>query len=174
MYPPQPKEAASYGYSTPWEESPGGDRYRRGLYTWIQRTSPYAQSVTFDLPDPNQACTRRERSNTPLQALTLLNDPVFFEAAQALAVRVVSEAEGGVDDQIGHGFRLCFAREPSDDERDRLGRYYRRQVEILEGAPERVEEMMPFPLEKVNPVEGAAWVGLSSVLLNLDEFITRE
>ena len=83
VYPPQPKEAASYGYSTPWEESPGGDRYRRGLYTWIQRTSPYAQSVTFDLPDPNQACTRRERSNTPLQALTLLNDPVFFEAAQA-------------------------------------------------------------------------------------------
>ena len=174
VFPPQPKEAASYGYSTPWEESRGGDRYRRGLYTWLQRTSLYAQSVTFDLPDPNQACTRRERSNTPLQALTLLNDPVFFEAAQALAVRVVTEAAGGVEARIEHAFRLCFARQPSADERNRLGRYYRRQVEILEGAPERVEEMMPFPLEGVNPVESAAWVGLSSVLLNLDEFITRE
>ena len=174
VFPPQPKEAASYGYSTPWEESRGGDRYRRGLYTWLQRTSLYAQSVTFDLPDPNQACTRRERSNTPLQALTLLNDPVFFEAAQALAVRVVTEAAGGVEDRVEHGFRLCIAREPSADERDRLASYYRRQVEILKRAPERVEEMMPFPLEGVNPVESAAWVGLSSVLLNLDEFITRE
>ena len=174
VYPPQPKEAASYGYSTPWEESPGGDRYRRGLYTWIQRTSPYAQSVTFDLPDPNQGCTRRERSNTPLQALTLLNDPVFFEAAQALAVRVVTEETGGVKQRIEHGFRLCLARSPSEEEQGRLGQYYRRQVAILEREPARVEEMMPFPLEGVNPIEGAAWVGLSSVLLNLDEFITRE
>ena len=76
------------------------------------------------------------------------------------------------------GGRVRPQEKPSADERDRLGRYYRRQVEILERAPERVEEMMPFPLEGVNPVgvdhEGAAWVGLSSVLLNLDEFITRE
>ena len=89
-------------------------------------------------------------------------------------MRVVTEVEGGVEDRIEHGFRLCFAREPSNDERDRLRRYYRRQVEILESEPDRVEELMPVPLEGVNPVEGAAWVGLSSVLLNLDEFITRE
>ena len=86
--PPQPESVSKEGYANSWEPSLGADRYRRGLYTFIQRTSPFAQFVTFDLPDTSRSCTHRERSNTPLQALNLLNDPNFFEAAQALALRI--------------------------------------------------------------------------------------
>ncbi len=172
--PPQPKAAASYGYDTPWPESTGGDRYRRGLYTWIQRTSPYAQSVTFDLPDPNQVCSRRERSNTPLQALTLLNDPVISEAARALARRMVVEGGPAGADRITHGFRLCLARGPRPDESERLLRYYRDQVKRFDRRPEEAERLMPATLHQTTPAETAAWAAVSSVLLNLDEFITRQ
>ena len=86
--PPQPTGVAELGYanSVKWVESKGADRYRRGFYIHYQRTTPYPQLINFDAPDSNVACTRRTRSNTPLQALNLLNDPVFLEAAQALAV----------------------------------------------------------------------------------------
>jgi hypothetical protein len=172
--PPQPKAAASYGYETPWPESAGGDRYRRGLYTWIQRTSPYAQSVTFDLPDPNQVCSRRERSNTPLQALTLLNDPVTSEAARALARRMVVEGGPAAVDRIMHGFRLCLARGPRPDESERLLRYYRDQVRRFDRRPREAERLMPAAPHDTSPAETAAWATVSSVLLNLDEFITRQ
>lgn len=82
--PPQPASVSQESYGNTWEVSEGGDRYRRGLYTWVQRTSPFAMHITFDAPNPNHICTRRDRSNTPLQALTLLNDPVIHEAAGAL------------------------------------------------------------------------------------------
>ena len=171
--PPQPTEAASYGYDTPWPESKGGDRYRRGLYTWMQRTSPYAQSVTFDLPDPNQVCSRRERSNTPLQALTLLNDPVIFEAAQAIAMRIVGEGGAAPADRIAYGFRLCLARRPSAEENERLLRYYREQVRRFDSDSQRAAMLIPVTLPNTSSAEMAAWTALSSVLLNLDEFITR-
>src|SRR4029077_13070035 len=79
-----------YAGSARWVESTGPDRHRRGLYTWFQRTSPYPMLMTFDAPESNVSCTRRDRSNTPLQALTLLNDPVFHECAQALGRRIQS------------------------------------------------------------------------------------
>lgn len=160
--PPQPKGIAELGYanSVKWEESEGRDRYRRGLYIHFQRTTPYPQLMTFDAPDSNVSCTRRARSNTPLQALNLLNDPVFFEAAEALAWRIEREAAGDFDQRLDRAFQLCLAREPSLGERRRLKEYFDRQTAILEK-------------------EGAngaftAWAGLARVLLNLDEFITRE
>ena len=85
VFPPQPESVASEGFSNVWKTSEGADRYRRGLYTWLQRLSPYSHNVTFDAPPPNSVCTRRDRSNSPLQSLALLNDPVFIEAAEAMA-----------------------------------------------------------------------------------------
>ena len=79
--------ALGYANSVKWTESAGVEKNRRGLYIFFQRTVPYPMLMTFDAPDSNATCTRRERSNTPLQALTLLNDPVFFECAQALGAR---------------------------------------------------------------------------------------
>src|SRR5439155_10152115 len=107
--PPQPQSVSKEGFDNKWETSAGADRYRRGLYTFIQRTSPFAQFVTFDFPDSTRSCTRRERSNTPLQALDLLNDPVFVEAAQALAARVLREESGGAEQRLERTFLLALA-----------------------------------------------------------------
>src|SRR5262249_2740969 len=105
--PPQPESISklTYANGAPWIETEGPERYRRGLYVHYQRTSPYPQLVNFDEPDSNTACPRRRRSNTPLQALNLLNDPVFFEAAQALAVWTVQESSAS--DRIGYLFELA-------------------------------------------------------------------
>jgi len=125
--PPQPSKVSDEGYSNKWVESQGRDRYRRGVYTWIQRTTPFAQSVMFDAADASRACSRRERSEHPLQSLTLLDDPVFFEAAQALALRLLQERAGGVEDRIDYAFLLCLGRAPRPAEKDRLIRYYHQQ-----------------------------------------------
>jgi len=149
--PPQPAGVAELGYGNnklKWQESAGGARYRRGLYIHYQRTTPYPFLTNFDEPDAGLACSRRRVSDTPLQSLNLLNDPVFFEAAQALAKRVEREAPGSsFEDQLNYAFELCVARRPSALERDRLSTYFHQQRD---------------------------WVGLSRVLLNLDEFISRE
>ena len=164
----------SYGSQLKWEESKGPDRYRRGLYIFFQRTVPYPQLINFDAPDSLLACTRRERSTTPLQALNLLNDPVFFEAAQALALRLLRERQEGLGDRIDYAFKLCLGRAPNPSEKDRLIRYYRQQQEILAHNPESIEGLFPAKtMEGVDPTEAAVWVLLSRVLLNLDEFIFR-
>src|SRR5207249_12330100 len=107
--PPLPADIASIGYADgiKWKESEGADLYRRGLYIFFQRTVPYPMLITFDAPDSNTTCPRRERSNTPLQALTLLNDPVFFECAQALGKRVAAKP-GAVEDRIKKTFQFCL------------------------------------------------------------------
>jgi hypothetical protein len=147
--PPQPKGVAelSYGGSVKWPESTGPDRYRRGLYILFQRTVPYPQLMNFDAPNSNLPCTRRERTNTPLQALNLMNDPVFFEAAQALAARIERESQGPFRNRLNYAYELALGRPPSEREAERLGRFFD---------------------------ERQSWVKVSRVLLNLDEFITRE
>ena len=107
-----------------WVESTGPDRYRRGLYIHFQRTVPYPQLMNFDEPNASVACTRRERTNTPLQALNLLNDPVFFEAAQGLAFRILRESSGGFRDRLNYAYRVALGRDASTTEAERLGRYY--------------------------------------------------
>ncbi len=161
--PPQPAGVAELGYanSVKWKESEGTDRYRRGLYIHFQRTTPYPMLMNFDAPDSNVSCTRRQRSNTPLQALNLLNDPVFVEAAHALAWRVEQEASGGFGDRLDYAFRLCLAHPPSAEERERLGRFFDQYSGIL-----RNQSAAAGPV--------SAWAAVSRVLLNLDEFITRE
>jgi hypothetical protein len=120
--PPQPAGVAELGYanSVKWQESTGADRYRRGLYIHFQRTAPYPMLMNFDAPDSNVACSRRSRSNTPLQALNLMNDAVFFEAAQAFAVRVQEEEPG---QRIEYAFRAALGRDPNARERERMAKF---------------------------------------------------
>jgi mono/diheme cytochrome c family protein len=178
--PPQPKGVAelSYAGSVKWEDSTGPDRYRRGLYIHFQRTTPYPQLMNFDAPNSNLSCTRRERTDTPLQALNLLNDPVFFEAAQAFALRVLASVPGlpapAFRDRLNYAFEITLSRRPSARETDRMTRYYDETVTRLHKSPETVASLFPNRMEGVPQTEAAAWVELSRVLLNLDEFITRE
>lgn len=174
--PPQPPGVTNLGYGdfVKWKESQGMDRYRRGLYTFFQRTVPYPQLMTFDAPDSNLTCTRRERSTTPLQALNLLNDPVFVEAAQALAVRILKEKQGTAGERINYAFNLCLGRDPSPQERDRVASYFEKQKRIFQSDPASAKQLLPVRLEGEDPIEASAWVGVSRGLLNLDEFITRE
>lgn len=174
--PPQPAGALRMGAADDddWPVSRGPDRYRRGMYIQYQRMSPYPLLSTFDMPDTYESACRRGRTNTPLQALNLLNDPVFLEAAQALAVRAVTEFRGGLADRLHHAFRLCLARDPEPSELDSLQTSWHRQRGILERAPESVEKLFAFELPGGSQLDGAAWVAISSALLNLDEFLTRE
>jgi hypothetical protein len=181
--PPQPAGISelTYAGSAKWVESTGPDRYRRGLYTWFQRTSPYPMLMTFDAPDSNLCCVRRERSNTPLQALTLLNDTVFVECAQALGGRILREAPAGsagadaTRERLRHGFRLCVARAPSATELARLTQLLEEFRGACRARPEAaaklVGKMKPGGVETA---EAAAWMALARTLLNLDEFVTRE
>lgn len=150
--PPQPKGVSElvYGNSAKWIESSGPDKYRRGLYTFFQRTAPYPMLGNFDAPDMTVACSRRRTSNTPLQALNLLNDPVFYEAAGALAYRAQSEGPASVEGKIHYAFELALGREANPRELTRLKRF-------LDEQP-----------------AATAWTGLARVILNTDEFIVRE
>jgi hypothetical protein len=175
--PPQPKGVAelSYAGSVKWEESTGQDRYRRGLYIHFQRTVPYPQLMTFDAPSASLACTRREHTDTPLQALNLMNDPVFFEAAQGLAFRIMRETKpGNFRDRLNYAYTITLGREASAREAERMGKYFDETSRNLAAKPETVTALFPNRLEGVPQAETAAWVELSRVLLNLDEFITRD
>jgi hypothetical protein len=180
VYPPIPaflmQPPASYGPKV-WPESTGPDRYRRALYTFRFRSVPHPALVAFDAPNGDFACVKRSRSNTPLQALAGLNEPLFVEAAQALGARILRE--GGANDaaRVSHGFRLCVSREPSEKERAVL-------LKLLAAERERWGKPDTKPAEMIGmasnlprhtkPSEVAAWVAVSRVLLNLDETVTKE
>jgi hypothetical protein len=178
--PPQPKGVAelSYQSSVKWVESTGPDRYRRGLYIHFQRTTPYPQLTNFDAPSASLSCTRRERTDTPLQALNLMNDPVFFEAAQGLAFRVMRESSGALPlsflARLNYAYAVTLGRQPTAREAERMGKYFDDSLHGLQQQPETVAALFPNRIEGVPQLETAAWVQLSRVLLNLDEFITRE
>jgi hypothetical protein len=175
--PPQPPGVLALGFSfgpEKWTESQATERYRRGLYITFLRTTPYPELINFDAPDSLQPCSRRERSTTPLQALNLLNDPAFVEAAQVLAARILGEQAGTLTDRLNYAFRLCLARAPRPKELDRLASYYEEQRKILARKPESVEMLFPAKnLAGIDPAEAAVWVSVSRLLLNLEEFITR-
>ena len=175
--PPLPADVAALGYanSVKWKESEGADRYRRGLYIFFQRTVPYPMLSTFDAPDSNITCARRERSNTPLQALTLLNDPVFFECAQVLASRVLQEKQGTTEQRLRYAFGVCLARQPSEGELAQLTEYFADLVELARTDLKAAETLAgPVKNSDVNSAEAAAWVAVSRTILNLDELVTRE
>jgi Protein of unknown function (DUF1549)/Protein of unknown function (DUF1553)/Planctomycete cytochrome C len=176
--PPQPPGISelTYANSARWVESTGPDRYRRGLYIWFQRTSPYPMLLTFDAPDSNVCVVRREKSNTPLQALTLMNDTVFVECAQALGRRMLADRpKGTVEDRLQRGFRLCLGRQPSEPEMQRLIALHGEFLSLARANPAEAAKLagQGWPPGVPAP-EAAAWTALARTLLNLDEFITRE
>jgi hypothetical protein len=146
----------------PWMMSPGTDRYRRGMYTHYWRLTPHPQLQTFDAPDTLTACTRRRPSNTPLQALTLLNDPTFIECAESLARRLIHHGRNDTE-RIDQVFRLCLGRAPVALERKLL-------TDVLRTARARFAASNA----SADRIEQTAWTQVTRVLLNLDEFITRE
>jgi hypothetical protein len=174
IFPPQPDGIYRFTQiDKHWKASTGPDRYRRGMYTYFWRSAPHPSLTVFDAPDATVACTRRNRSNVPLQALTLLNDEGYVELAQGVAARVLRDVKSGDGDRLRYAFRLCLARQPSAREQLRLAELLARQ--LAEVSPEEARQMAPADLTKdVDVKEFAAWATVARVLLNLDEFITRE
>jgi mono/diheme cytochrome c family protein len=165
----------SYAGSVQWPTSAGADRYRRGMYIFFQRTIPFPSLMTFDCPDSNVTCVRRTRSNTPLQALTTLNDPVFFECAQAFGKRIDTSFTGETPERIQQAFRVALGRSPSALELETLARLIADQKANYQKDPEASKKLSgetegdPAVLS-----QKAAYVSLARVLMNLDEFMTRE
>jgi mono/diheme cytochrome c family protein len=184
VYPPAPEflflPPASYGPKN-WYEEKGENRYRRALYTFRYRSVPYPMLQNFDAPNGDSSCVRRSRSNTPLQALTTLNEPLFLEAAQELARRTLRE--GGATDaqRLSYVFRRCLARTPTAPEAaDLLALLDKQKHRLAEGwvspwdlAGYKPEQRSQLP-QGTTPVQVAAWTAVSRVLLNLDETITKE
>jgi hypothetical protein len=158
-----------------WMPSTGEDRYRRGMYTFFWRATPHPALMVFDSADGFSACTRRPRSNTPLQALTLLNDQAFIEFAQALAARLLKEGSKSDSERVEQAFRFSLGRKPTQEERQRVLALLNKESVALEKSPEEAAAMVrPKPDSKADVVQLAAWTTVSRVLLNLDETITRE
>ena len=171
--PPLPGDIFDVGRSVKWEVSEGHDRYRRGLYILTLRSVLYPMLTTFDAPDATDACVKRDRSNTPLQALTLMNDPVFLEAARALALRALRESRDAA--RLDHLFQLCLARAPMPDERQRLQSFASEQrARVRTAGPEALKVLGSETLAPADQEDAAVLVALARVLLNLDEFINRE
>ena len=152
--------------------SEGADRYRRGIYTFWRRTAPYPSFVNFDAPSREVCSVRRIRTNTPLQALTTLNDPAFFVTAKALAARILAGASRDSRERAEYGFRLCVSRRPVANEVNQV-------IALLTQQLARFKADLPAASELTgnaagDPVELAAWTVVANVLLNLDEALTKE
>ena len=179
VHPPVPQfvyePPTSYGWKD-WDVDEGADRYRRALYTFRFRSSPYPMLQVFDTPDGNAPCTRRDVTNSPLQALTTLNEPLFFECAAALGGLTLND--GGETDaqKISYAFKRCLSRTPSESELKTLQKYLDRQRKRVRNGKLNAVDIVSMapgdPLDDSN--EHAAWTLLARVLLNLDETIVRQ
>jgi Protein of unknown function (DUF1553) len=181
VFPPAPAflfvPPASYGPKS-WNVSEGPDRYRRALYTFRFRSVPFPMLQAFDAPNGDMSCVRRARSNTPLQALTTLNEPLFVESAQALAKRVLKEGGATDAERVAYAFRLCASRPPNADESAVL-------LKLLAKEQQRIADGWVSALDlsgmrgaaqsgDITPTRAAAWTAVARVILNLDETLTKE
>jgi hypothetical protein len=170
VYPPLPgfmlMPPVSYGPKV-WKESTGPDRYRRALYTFRFRSLPYPALQAFDAPNGDFACVRRSRSNTPLQALTALNEPVFMECAQALGQKAIVEGGATDGERLSYAFRRCVARKPSAEESAEL-------LTLLATEKQRFARAGVKLPAGIAGADAAAWTVVARVLLNLDETVTKE
>lgn len=183
VFPPLPPGVAelSYANNFKWTLSGGGDRYRRGMYTFFKRTAPHPTLITFDCPDSNTSQLSREISNTPLQALALLNNVVFTEAAVALAARVLREAAGEDAARREFAFRLCLTRLPDEEEHNRFATLLASARSHYQNDPEAAKRLVAAGAtdtarddQPLDAAELAAWATTLRILINLDEFIVRE
>jgi hypothetical protein len=180
--PPVPQNVLDYNYVYPsyWTPAQGPQRYRRTIYNFRKRSMPDPAMSAFDAPNADFACARRMRSNTPLAALTALNEPIFIEAAQAMALRVLRE--GGTEDtsRIDYAYQLCMARSANETEklvitellnsqRTRIAEGWLNPREIATGKPDQ----LPVLPDGTTPQDAAAWTIAARVLLNLDETISK-
>lgn len=169
--------AAAFGGSTDWKPSEGEDRHRRALYTRWRRNLPYPSMVAFDAPERNVCSMRRMRTNTPLQALVTLNDPVFVECAQALARRVIAEGGDSETSRAQRALELTVGREATVPEVARLAELYARSRAALESDPAKAKLLATVPLgplpEGASELDAAAWTVVANVVLNLDETLSK-
>jgi hypothetical protein len=171
--PPLPEALAKIGFKLSWEPDEGADLYRRSMYIIFMRNMAYPMLTTFDRTDANVTCTRRERSNTPLQSLTQLNDPLFLQAARALGLYLLDEVHGD-SRRIDAGFLRAVARPPSAEERRVLLRLHQRLLQLYRDDAAGAKSIVGDGSGVENVAEAAAWIALARAILNLDEFITRE
>jgi hypothetical protein len=181
VFPPQPQGVYEFTQTAKkWTTSSGHERYRRGLYTMFFRSAPYPLFTTFDSPDFQTVCTRRTRSNTPLQALAVANDEAFFEIAQGLAARVVREvprrSADPVDARIRYAFQLCLCRPPTTQEFTILKSYYDSQRNDFAKDPSATQALTQgiAELRSTPADEAAGLIAVARAIMNTDVFITRE
>jgi hypothetical protein len=179
VYPPIPPSIGDTVYGGfNWPESKDNERYRRGLYTFWKRSLPFPTLAAFDEPTAESSCTRRVRSDTPLQALTTLDEKSFVEAAQAMALRVVKEGGKDKRSRATFAFELCTGRKPTSSELHKLLKFWEEQYQYFENQTAAavnvaVPDLKHMPPD-VNLHRVAAWAMVSRTLLNLDETITKE
>ncbi len=176
VFPPQPDGIWDIPYSDEkWIGSIGEDRYRRGLYTFIRRSAAYPSFMTFDATSRESCTVRRVRTNTPLQALTTLNDEAFFEAARALAGKMLRDAAASDDSRAAFGFRLVVSRTPSAAEVQRVVKSFNDTLTRFRREPRSAAIVIKgYAVPGIDPAEQAAWTLVANALLNLDEALTKE
>ena len=163
-----------------WIEEKDEDRFRRGVYVVWRRAAPYPSFVNFDAPDRSACLVKRPRTNTPLQALTLMNDPAYVEIALALAGRIITDrADADLRNRIDYGFELVLGRQPKNQERDYLITVFQERLQHLTNDPDAATQIVKNggPYIKlpgnIPAEEMAAWFYIASILLNLDETINK-
>ena len=175
--PPGLWEAVSFNNAQKYVPDKGEGQYRRSLYTYWKRQSPPPNMLLFDAPTREYCSVRRSRSNTPLQALVLLNDPQFVEASRAFAQRIMTEGGKEEKDRIAFAFRLATARRPSADEAKVLLEVFHQQLADFAQDREAAEKLLKVGAFKakadLDPAELAAWATVASMILNLDETLTK-
>jgi hypothetical protein len=175
VFPLQPEGVWKSPYSSErWTVSKGEDRFRRSLYTFVRRSSPHPAMMAFDATSREYCTVRRVRTNTPLQALTTLNDEAAMEAARALAKRMIEDGGDDLKARLIYGFRACVTRTPKEKEVERLLVLYRQQLDNLAANTVEAAKIVKNHSTKATAAEFAAWTMVANVLLNLDETLTKE
>ncbi len=174
VFPVQPDGLwqAAFNGERAWKTSPGGDRHRRGIYTFWRRTIPYPSMAAFDAPSREICAIKRIPTNTPLQAFVTLNDPVYVEVAQALGRRLAREGGNSPRERVGLGLLLCLGRPARPEQVEPLIELYHAELKRFQGDPAAAADLAGGATGR-DAAEQAAWTAVASVLLNLDGFLTR-